>query len=901
VKQALAAKARAVSSAAVAVRARSVAAETAGAVESKHPPLPLAAANTALRARDFPRAATLYLRALRAYPGLNGVVAANLLVMRHLHHRVQGGHAEAGAAVTDRRHEAVRGALERELQALCRKWASLSLEPTNDRQAAALAQAFEDAAEMVAAHPRASVAIGERGVLAEIVALLYRKLWGASVVGTAPPPTGAARVAWQRHLLNGLADSLAQALLGLPDADEWASRPSEAPPQPKAEISSAAPATLPSKVVAAASPRTARPTSPSPATPAAAQASLPAAVTARPFARPAPPRKPSGPWLAQSELQRLPPEASTALRLGGFTLARAVAAPQERGGTLHATLAAFSLLCRLPFTDSAALPPVEPRSAGCALLGLHLPGVATLALDMPSDRRLRLRMDASGMPQGAGVVVRGYQREPGPDGLVLVGEAFIEDRALAIVELGLCDGFSPILLTATTPDARLLAAALVPFPSLCPGGLHAAEALAEGAVAVDALAALSRRLLDGGLSPAAEPVELGIFAAGATGAEIVLSRGFRAWLDDSFGVRIVAADDGLLLGLGPGSQTLPLVLPADAIPSLHALMSVRARGQWPARGPYLLVDRASGRGRWRIDVDDPDVLAGRLRACASMRRPLCAPCGEELAARVSGGTKAPIALAFRDQSALPPINLLTPVAPDADPLPEFAAERREAVVVRVVAVCTTAEQGCALAETLALQEGVRVAQLTLVAPASTHASLRASLPRALAAMTRVEHGVLADIVDRSAAGGDGFLLVLGQPVLLHDARTLAVLAALARVDGVCASTCMLLAIDGTAVRSLAAGHGLTRNRDGSVGLVAVQAPQQFPSDIFPVAATGAAVSMTTAQRWLSHGAALLGAEPCAGVRLATSRISAQCVEGTLAPVGGAVSGAPVLTIEELAA
>lgn len=906
-KQALAARVRAVSNAAVAVRAGRVAAETVGVVESKHPPLPLAAANAALRARDFPRAATLYLRALRAYPGLTGVVAANLLVMRRLHRRAQCGDLEGGAAVVDRRHEAAQGALERELQALCRKWASLSLEPKNDRHTAALAQAFEDAAGLVAAHPRASVAIGERGVLAEIVAVLYRKLWGASVVGTAPPPTGAARVAWQRHLPNGLQDSLAQVLLDLPDVGDSASCAPDAQTRPKAEEPSATPAALPRKAVAAAAPAPAHPASPAPALPAAAQATLPAAVTARPFSRPAPPRKPPVPWLAQSELQRLgAPEASTALRLGGFTLARAVAAPQERGGTLHNTFAAFARLCRLPFADSAALPSVEPRPGECALLGLDVPGLATLSLDFTSDRRLLLRLDASALPADVSIVVRGYQRELDGDSLVLVGEAMLANELLALVEFALTDACSPVLFTATTPDAQLLAAALAPFPSLSPGGVHGAEAFAAGALSMASLRCLSRQLLVESLSPVAGQLELGVAIAGATGAEPVFSRDFRDWLDLIFGVRLVAWGGGGGEALGLQSATSPpaLVLPAEAIPSLHALVAARLTGRWPHDGSYLLAEKETALGRWRIEVREPQGLLDRLSVGGTLRRPLPMAPAADTNHRRPMSSPAPLALVFREDAAPPPISLLAPVAPGAEVLPEFAGMLPQRLDVRVVAVCASAEHGAALAEALALQEGAEISALTLLAPQHDHAALRASLPRALAQRTRIQVGTVADAASELATC-EGLLLILGRPVLPHDTRTLAALSALALVEGVAASTCLLLATEAqgstTTLRALGAGYAVRHVADGSALLSPVAASSEFPLDVFPVVATGPAVCMTTTQRWRSEGPALLGAQSDSGVRLATSRFSARLLEQALPSLEGPVPAAPALALSVLPA
>src|SRR5688572_11086538 len=56
----------------------------------------------------------------------------------------------------------------------------------------------------------------------------------------------------------------------------------------------------------------------------------------------------------------------------------------------------------------------------------------------------------------------------------------VEALPINLADVSLVNAFAPLLLVLTTPQAELISASLLPFPSLCRGGAHYAELCAVG-------------------------------------------------------------------------------------------------------------------------------------------------------------------------------------------------------------------------------------------------------------------------------------------------------------------------------------------------------------------------------------------------------------------------------------
>jgi hypothetical protein len=270
-----------------------------------------------------------------------------------------------------------------------------------------------------------------------------------------------------------------------------------------------------------------------------------------------------------------------------------------------------------------ALPP--PGLQGAPLGPHFLPnaGPSELADAWFTDARaLRLRF-AKPTP-----VLRFFQWDRHAGRLVLLSEAHVQ-ASNGLADVPTINPLLPILIAASDAEGVLEGLFLLPFPSLCRGGCHYGELLAsEGGSLMERLLALSASLAETWLTG-----DQGAFAVGridvdlanAHGSEMIFSRAVQLWLDGCFDVRCrpingaAIADERVrlyveeTLGGARGkteelsererSASYALRLSAQAIPSLQALVARGAPPLGPAGlGASILVDGATGRPRWLIDV-----------------------------------------------------------------------------------------------------------------------------------------------------------------------------------------------------------------------------------------------------------------------------------------------------------
>ena len=234
-------------------------------------------------------------------------------------------------------------------------------------------------------------------------------------------------------------------------------------------------------------------------------------------------------------------------------------------------------------------------------------GAVRIARAWYADRStLRLMIDCGAGPKfGRGRwSVRGYQAGPSaPGDLGMLGNGVqLPAEGPAFLDLALTHPLMPILLQLSDADSLTRAFALLPFPSLLPGGLHYAELKASQSE-FEPMADFWRTsdmLLreavgeDGWPERSVGGLHLGRSSGGGDGD---LPEGMADWLDALFSI---AVDGGGSSRKGSGRGILEF--PSGFVPTVGALVSRQleaASGQSLA-GPYLVADAQSYQPRWSV-------------------------------------------------------------------------------------------------------------------------------------------------------------------------------------------------------------------------------------------------------------------------------------------------------------
>jgi hypothetical protein len=591
---------------------------------------------------------------------------------------------------------------------------------------------------------------------------------------------------------------------------------------------------------------------------------------------------------------------------------------------LAGSLVAFSGLMGLPVADGIRL--LQAGVSGSVSPG-QLP--AQDALDLPilafpdssltiesawylNDWDMRLRFSLSGQAASVPQVVRFFQYDPARGGsLVLVGEHLLHGREMAFADICLINSYLPVLATLSQPDARLVSATLLPYPSLCQGGAHFPELLATGdkANSMESLREVSLRLLcahravlHGQTRPELGSIE--VVLLGARGAERIFSRDFKEWLWAVMQVGLKAATEPdpverlywtEALAVSPAlknEQTLQarveererlarlsMVCPANAVPSLHALVAGQANGGFGnicSPRAWVVADAASGEARWRVEM--PSFMAGGQWAQAggmAVRYPFVHPEGDKDTQAAAQGPegRAPIAVLECDFRPPHPGTLILPVAPEIhgpliDHVEHEAHYGPEGLnSIHCVYVCERYEPRNFLAflESLRLQQNVELETL-LIAFYPGQESDRQSIESALQRFYPGQFQLVEIAGGKTEAAlwarfdallpAAGGILWVAQDVVLHDPRTLETLCRIALDEKVASAGCLLLRTDRA-----------DRNRPvlfASAGMISVS--EQFSPDwscseidslpvfsrsTYPVAANAGAFFLARVDIWKS--------------------------------------------------
>lgn len=348
--------------------------------------------------------------------------------------------------------------------------------------------------------------------------------------------------------------------------------------------------------------------------PAHPKAPSPAAGTsAAPPKEPKPPRAEPEPIIARpadldpAKLAALPaPPRAGASEDGTFDLRTLSEGPfqtPEHGNDLCRPLMAYASIFDLE-------PPCPlPERADFVLSGSRqfLSGALRIENTWFADGRLRLMIAgaAESPNESQGWALRAYQAGARtPCELRLAGAGLQFPGAGPIFhDLELVHPLMPLLLELADTSGATREIALLPFPSLLPGGLHAAElrALQEDANPMDAFWSLSEALLSELLeTKSSSKRSITTLAIATNGAEKEITSEVEDWLSSVFGLLASDANGGLRLRL-----------PTDAVPTISALVSRRldVDGVHSVAGPYLVADPSTRQPRWSVALPSGQAAA----------------------------------------------------------------------------------------------------------------------------------------------------------------------------------------------------------------------------------------------------------------------------------------------------
>ena len=538
-----------------------------------------------------------------------------------------------------------------------------------------------------------------------------------------------------------------------------------------------------------------------------------------------------------------------------------------------------------------------------------------------SDNQLRWRIEpdaeaTADAPAPAARVLRCFQVGSRADKLLPVGDALLAGHGPWLANAALDNPFNPLLLVATDADGDWLAAMLLPFPSLCRGGMHHAEQALAGPSpdpmhSLEALSAeLAAELL--GSNAGAPPLVLAgldVDLCAATGAEKLFSNPVQEWLGAVMRMDLPqpvpalgsAADAASRQHLEQACQTPPqqqrsaaaaqrianrqhsashrLRLPADALPTLSVLVARRLprdQAGAVATGAYAVADPTTGAPRSLVSMPPMDEA---LLALQPHHQPLCFPLlrrkddgpAESLPSVVDSATPLPLAIRFHDGPADHVATTLMPLAPDAcqSPLKRTLSqdERQQARISVLLALrAGSTDIGTQLAslagQTLASALDVVVAlprSLMAEQPALATA-LEAWFPGRQQLLLVDDRSHSAGLNQAAAQGSGKHLLLLEPGVLLHDPRAVELLCTLALAPRVATAACVLVSEvtfkKGTGVRFRAGGlYPSQLGFDGRPGLILAEpcTTDAFPAATYPVVGNRFRLAIVNAELWRALG------------------------------------------------
>jgi hypothetical protein len=594
------------------------------------------------------------------------------------------------------------------------------------------------------------------------------------------------------------------------------------------------------------------------------------------------------------------------------------------------SLAPLAALCRLYGRDPASelqFAPAEAEPAGVPgglLAGESPVGLAALGIAdiwYTSDATLRIRIDRAASADGESpppMVLRCYQVDLQTSALGLAGENVVYGKEPAFADVMLADPLSPVLVVATGVSGEMMAATLLPFPSLCRGGWHHGELAALGlrgeymSNLQAGSAALLAEFLDS--RDAAPPLSVGGLAIdlqGATGAEKIFSPETLRWLRKVMGVgwqgvsKAAGAEDPAAAAYLADALAVPdeqaadappprlaeraagrtLQLPADSLPTISALVArglPQAADAPAAVGTYVLAHPTTGKALSIVTLPaiDAELLALQPRDIPQGFPVLRSAAGAgDASAPLGTAGPIPLALSFREHVRNRPAPLLSPLAPDlAGPLLRRTLsddERAQATVTVVLAVNAVDDALALFVESLASQTLAPALDI-VAAVGSSLGDSRAALDALLARVFAGRHAVIEvaahsrdQLLQAAATAARGRRMLIADPAcVLHDPRTLETLYLVGLDDRVATASCVLLREEtfkkGSEVRFHSGGFYPSHvSLLGAPHLVFTEpyTLTAFPAATYPVAGNSFRLALVNTAVWAELGGIATGAFP----------------------------------------
>ncbi|TDW25970.1 hypothetical protein EV128_116143 [Rhizobium azibense] len=436
---------------------------------------------------------------------------------------------------------------------------------------------------------------------------------------------------------------------------------------------------------------------------------------------------------------------------------------------------------------------------------------------------LRLRTKPKRLHGQTFHILRCFQRDPHSGrGVRLLAEQPVSSEIATFVDVEVANPYLPLLLSISDYDCETLALAILPFPSLCRGGIHHGE-LASGGPRKPYLLALkefSSFLLQPALKRSGQAAlkRIEIDIESATGTELCFSPALHYWLRQVLGLRIdispapaamneevrayltsALGADSAAVQSPPSIASATLKLPADAVPSLQGLLIDWSIGLTVRDTGFIIASTYDNMPRWLILPPKSGRAVGSSVGPASIFPTLVA---SDLAAAAPGNADgiAPVsAIRFCRFGAVDEAYLVYPM-PSDETEPAFKGLLRsgELPSISILYSYSGSEKAMiASLESVALQQGAKnlrvlvagsVANRPLIVP-----HLQRLFPDAgqyIASFEGEDPGVCLNRL--SAMAESELLLFLTEPVLLHDPRSLRILSSMMTSSNVASVSCMLI-------------------------------------------------------------------------------------------------------------
>ena len=545
------------------------------------------------------------------------------------------------------------------------------------------------------------------------------------------------------------------------------------------------------------------------------------------------PQTASPAWIKQQELASRAEWAS--LKICGTTLAfgsdlTAVSAAQDRLLTF-ATLSGFDpsadLLVLRSGTLSAPQHDFQPRDY--TGIGPELSASPSRILDSwyASDNILRLRLGDESVEKRRQLVIRAFQCDPTQQRRIgLVGEVALSLAGTCFADFNLPNPLMPLLLILTEASGQAVELGVLPFPSLCRGGLHYSEVAGAEDLSnpFDQLQSLSDRLVKqhmaAGVARLVNRIDVDI--TDANGAEPIFQPAFGAWAVSVFGIGIAISAVHPATGNAEGEAYLRqslaetpavhghiphregqyrLALPADAFPTISSLVAGRNTTTSEVLcGNYYVADPATARPRLSVVLpQQADHFLGLQPQWAPPGFPLLR--SETMQDRTGGEPAhfighAAIRLPRNTETTRPAI--LMALAPDAEPkLLQVPNDAGGSNTIDAFVRASDAVNLEVFIRSLNNQRGIVLGHITVetIAGRGDHDSLHSVLDRLLPGkadlIVRTAPGILGPdcLIDGSSSA---FTLIAEDTTVLHDQRTVEALLVLARSNGTASAGCVII-------------------------------------------------------------------------------------------------------------